>query len=270
MIRSDTRHLDRRRRHQGRASCEVTGRRFEVQGSAPIYMLATRLWVHGHGGADYEVYDDRCVGRMSRMNEKVDWNSMAAQRGHTKSGGRQKGTPNRVTAEIKAAFRKHGDELVDALMALTKSADERVRLGAIQAAVARPGLGQGRAGRGPRRGGGDHQDRAQDRGSDEARVLTLPSARSARASGAVLRPRRAVGVDFDSGEEAPWQCGCRSAGRRFTCSVTIGLAVNRPPSFARRAPRAMSARSQRKSCNTSRSLGIVVPLWYLRKSKKLV
>ena len=34
MIRSDTRHLDRRRRHQGRASCEVTGRRFEVQGSA--------------------------------------------------------------------------------------------------------------------------------------------------------------------------------------------------------------------------------------------
>ena len=187
MIRSDTRHLDRRRRHQGWASCEVTGRRFEVQGSAPIYMLATRLWVHGHGGADYEVYDDRCVGRMSRMNEKVDWNSMAAQRGHTKSGGRQKGTPNRVTAEIKAAFRKHGDELVDALMALTKSADERVRLGAIQAAVARPGLGQGRAGRGPRRGGGDHQDRAQDRGSDEARVLTLPSARSARASGAVLR-----------------------------------------------------------------------------------
>ena len=146
MIRSGTRHLDRRRRHQGRASCEVTGRRFEVQGSAPIYMLATRLWVHGHGGADYEVYDDRCVGRMSRMNEKVDWNSMAAQRGHTKSGGRQKGTPNRVTAEIKAAFRKHGDELVDALMALTKSADERVRLGAIQAAVARPGLGQGRAG----------------------------------------------------------------------------------------------------------------------------
>ena len=30
MIRSDTHHPDRRRRHQGRASCEVAGRRFEV------------------------------------------------------------------------------------------------------------------------------------------------------------------------------------------------------------------------------------------------
>ncbi len=31
----------------------------------------------------------------------------------------------------------HGDELVDALLALTKSDDERVRLGAIQAALDR-------------------------------------------------------------------------------------------------------------------------------------
>ena len=42
-----------------------------------------------------------------------------------------------MTAEIKAAFQKHGDELVDALLALTKSDDERVRLGAIQAALDR-------------------------------------------------------------------------------------------------------------------------------------
>ncbi len=62
---------------------------------------------------------------------------MAAQKGHTKAGGRKKGTPNRVTAEIKAAFQKHGDELVEALLVLTKSNDERVRLGAIQAAVDR-------------------------------------------------------------------------------------------------------------------------------------
>ena len=54
-----------------------------------------------------------------------------------KTGGRRKGTPNRATAEIKAAFRLHGDELVDALLALTKSDDERVRLGAIQAALDR-------------------------------------------------------------------------------------------------------------------------------------
>ncbi len=52
-------------------------------------------------------------------------------------GGRQKGTPNRVTTELKAAIQKHGDELVGALLALTKSDDERVRLGAIQAALDR-------------------------------------------------------------------------------------------------------------------------------------
>ena len=58
MIRSDTRHPDRRRRHQGRASCEVAGRRFETEGPAPIYKLTTLLWLHGHGGADFEVWDD--------------------------------------------------------------------------------------------------------------------------------------------------------------------------------------------------------------------
>ena len=62
---------------------------------------------------------------------------MAAQRGHKKAGGRKKGTPNRVTAEIKAAFQKHGDELVQALLARTRSDDERVRLGAIRAALDR-------------------------------------------------------------------------------------------------------------------------------------
>ena len=62
---------------------------------------------------------------------------MAAQKGHTKAGGRKKGTPNKATAEIRAAFQKHGDELVKALLALTRSNDERVRLGAIQAALDR-------------------------------------------------------------------------------------------------------------------------------------
>ncbi len=62
---------------------------------------------------------------------------MAAQKGHTKAGGRKKGTPNRVTAELKAAFQKHEKELVQALLTLTKSDDERVRLGAIQAALDR-------------------------------------------------------------------------------------------------------------------------------------
>ena len=58
MIRQDTRHPDKRRRHQGRAICEVTGQRFEAQGPAPVYKLATLLWLHGHGGAKFEVWDD--------------------------------------------------------------------------------------------------------------------------------------------------------------------------------------------------------------------
>ncbi len=54
-----------------------------------------------------------------------------------KTGGRRKGTANKATAEVRAAFQLHGDELVGALLALTKSDDERVRLGAIQAALDR-------------------------------------------------------------------------------------------------------------------------------------
>jgi len=54
-----------------------------------------------------------------------------------KTGGRRKGSRNKATAEVKAAFQLHGDELVDALLALTKSEDERVRLGAIQACLDR-------------------------------------------------------------------------------------------------------------------------------------
>ncbi len=58
MIRQNTKHRDKRRRHQGRASCDVAGRRFEAQGPAPIYKLATLLWLHGHGGEEFEAHDD--------------------------------------------------------------------------------------------------------------------------------------------------------------------------------------------------------------------
>ena len=58
MICQDTRHPDKHRRHQGRASCEVAGRRVETQGPAPVYRMATLLWLHGHGGAEFEVWDD--------------------------------------------------------------------------------------------------------------------------------------------------------------------------------------------------------------------
>ncbi len=56
--------------------------------------------------------------------------------GH-KTGGRKKGTPNQATIDIKAAFQKHGAALVKALLKLTESDDERIRLGALQACLDR-------------------------------------------------------------------------------------------------------------------------------------
>jgi hypothetical protein len=58
MTCQDTRHPDKCRRHAGRASCEAAGRSFEAEGPAPIYKLVTLLWLHGHGGAIFEVWDD--------------------------------------------------------------------------------------------------------------------------------------------------------------------------------------------------------------------
>ena len=52
-------------------------------------------------------------------------------------GGRKKGTPNKATAGLKAAFQKHETALVKALLALTKSTDEQVRLRAIQLCLER-------------------------------------------------------------------------------------------------------------------------------------
>ena len=54
-----------------------------------------------------------------------------------KTGGRQRGVPNKATRELKAAFQKHEKKLVKALLELTKSDDERVRLSAITAALDR-------------------------------------------------------------------------------------------------------------------------------------
>lgn len=62
---------------------------------------------------------------------------MAAQKGHKKAGGRKKGVPNKGTRDLKAAFQKHDAALIKALVALTKSEDENVRLKAIQACLDR-------------------------------------------------------------------------------------------------------------------------------------
>ena len=57
--RQNINHPDRRKQHPSRASCEVAGQRYETTGPAPIYKLVTLLWLHGHGGERYEVWDDR-------------------------------------------------------------------------------------------------------------------------------------------------------------------------------------------------------------------
>ncbi len=57
--RQNSNHPGRRKRHPSRASCEVADRRFETEGPAPIYKLVTLLWLHGHGGEEFEVWDDR-------------------------------------------------------------------------------------------------------------------------------------------------------------------------------------------------------------------
>ncbi len=36
----------------------MAGRRFETQGPAAIYKLTTLLWLHSHGGTDFELWDD--------------------------------------------------------------------------------------------------------------------------------------------------------------------------------------------------------------------
>ncbi len=45
-------------RHPSRTRCQLDGRRCEATGSAPVYKIVTLLWLHGHGGAAFEVWDD--------------------------------------------------------------------------------------------------------------------------------------------------------------------------------------------------------------------
>ncbi len=59
LTRENSNHPDRKERHPSRASCEVGARRYETVGPAPIYKLTTLLWLHGHGGVTFEVWDDR-------------------------------------------------------------------------------------------------------------------------------------------------------------------------------------------------------------------
>ena len=59
LTRQNINHPDHRKRHPSQASCEVGGRRYETTGPGLIYKLSTLLWLHGHGGEEYQVWDDR-------------------------------------------------------------------------------------------------------------------------------------------------------------------------------------------------------------------
>ncbi len=53
VIRAPSREAEARR-----ATCESADRRFEAKGPAPVYRMITLLWLHGHGGEAFEVWDD--------------------------------------------------------------------------------------------------------------------------------------------------------------------------------------------------------------------
>ena len=57
--RQNINHPDSRKQHPSLAICEVAGQRYETTGAASIYKLVTLLWLHGHDGERYEVWDDR-------------------------------------------------------------------------------------------------------------------------------------------------------------------------------------------------------------------
>ena len=59
---------------------------------------------------------------------------MAQPKGAAKppGSGRTKGTLNKVTVDLKAAFQAKGPELIKALFALTDSPDDRTKLAAIK------------------------------------------------------------------------------------------------------------------------------------------
>ncbi len=58
LTRQDEYNPDRKKRHPSRASCEAGGHRYETTGPALLYKLLTLLWLHGHGGEHFEVWDD--------------------------------------------------------------------------------------------------------------------------------------------------------------------------------------------------------------------
>ena len=85
LTRQNINSPDHSKRHPSRASCEVGGRRYETTGPAPIYKLSTLLWLHGHGGEEYEVWDDRDPfgnpGGLALRGQARNWASFKTPKG---------------------------------------------------------------------------------------------------------------------------------------------------------------------------------------------
>ena len=109
LIRQNSNHPGRRKRHPSRASCEVDGRRYETVGPAPIYKLTTLLWLHGHGGAGFEVWDDVSPfgkpGGLALRGQVRNWASFETPKGMPMFRMKSKPDPN-FTPEQRAAVAK--------------------------------------------------------------------------------------------------------------------------------------------------------------------
>ncbi len=112
LVQQDTRHPDRRQRHPGRASCEVAGRRFETEGPAPIYRLVTLLWLHGHGGAEFEVWDDVSPfgkpGGLAMRGRVRNWASFETPKGTPMFKMQSKPDPDFTLEQREAAAKAAG------------------------------------------------------------------------------------------------------------------------------------------------------------------
>ncbi len=111
MTRQNSNHASKRCRHQGWAICEVADRRFEAKGPAPIYKLTTLLWLHDHGGAEFEVWNDLSPfgnpGGLAMRGRVRNWASFETPNGkpmfRMKSQPDPDFTPEQRAAVVKAA-----------------------------------------------------------------------------------------------------------------------------------------------------------------------
>ncbi len=115
MTRQDTNHPDKRLRHHGRAWCKVGDQHFEAEGPAPIYKLTTLLRLHGHGGADFEVWDDLSPfgnpGGLAMTGRVRNWASFETPNGNPIFRMKSKPDPN-FTPEQRATVAKAASVVV--------------------------------------------------------------------------------------------------------------------------------------------------------------